>query len=162
MKQIVFFILWFAFFSCNHKSDSIVELQNRIDRLENKHPDTYIPGFGELMSHVQSHHAKLWFAGSNENWKLAKFEVKELKEISADILKYQKDRKESHLIKMIYPALDSVDLAIDQREVGLFKSNYTKLTNACNTCHINTKFKYITIRVPKKNSFENQRFNVTK
>ena len=36
-----------------------------------------MPGFEEFMSNIQAHHAKLWFAGQNHNWKLADFEIHE-------------------------------------------------------------------------------------
>ena len=35
----------------------------------------YVPGLGELMAGQQVRHAKLWFAGENENWRLAAYEV---------------------------------------------------------------------------------------
>ena len=32
------------------------------------------------MGGIQTHHAKLWFAGLNNNWKLAEYEIDEIKE----------------------------------------------------------------------------------
>ena len=32
------------------------------------------------MGGIQTHHAKLWFAGINDNWKLAQYEIDEFKE----------------------------------------------------------------------------------
>src|SRR4051812_46176182 len=40
----------------------------------------YAPGLGEVMSRVQQHHAKLYFAGKAENWDLASYELDEIKE----------------------------------------------------------------------------------
>ena len=40
----------------------------------------YAPGLGEIMGGIQTHHAKLWYAGINDNWKLAQYEIDELKE----------------------------------------------------------------------------------
>jgi hypothetical protein len=36
--------------------------------------NAYTPGFGDLMSSIQVHHSKLWFAGKNQNWALAAYE----------------------------------------------------------------------------------------
>ena len=94
-------------------------LQNRIDSLGKKLADTYKPGFGEFMSGIQAHHAKLWFAGQNQNWKLADFEVHEMMEAIEDIQKYQTERKESQKIGMITPVLDSVNSAIQQKNPGI-------------------------------------------
>jgi hypothetical protein len=36
-------------------------------------PAPYKPGVGELMNSVQLHHAKPWFADENQNWLLAAY-----------------------------------------------------------------------------------------
>jgi hypothetical protein len=162
MKQITILILMLGFFSCNQQSVKIQEVQNRIDSLETKLANVYKPGFGELMSNVQSHHSKLWFAGKNQNWKLAEFEIKELNEIITDIQKYQKERKDSELIEMINPALDSIDLAVKQENSASFISSYSLLTNSCNNCHRLTNFEYNIVKVPDSSPFSNQDFKTEK
>src|SRR3989337_1462790 len=109
MRQIYLIIITFGLFACNQQRDNTKVLQNRIDSLEQKLADTYKPGFGEFMSGIQAHHSKLWFAGQNENWKLADFEVHEIMEAIEDIQKFQTERKESQMIGMINPALDSIN-----------------------------------------------------
>jgi hypothetical protein len=39
-----------------------------------------IPGLGEYMTTIQLHAGKLWFAAKAANWKLAEYELDELKE----------------------------------------------------------------------------------
>lgn len=87
MRPILLIILTLGLFACNTQTDNAKVLQHRIDRLERQLADTYKPGFGEFMSSIQAHHSKLWFAGQNENWKLADFEVHEIMESIADIQK---------------------------------------------------------------------------
>ena len=41
--------------------------------------DRYEPGLGEFMTATQLRHAKLWFAGKNDNWGLAAYEAYEIK-----------------------------------------------------------------------------------
>jgi hypothetical protein len=79
MRQVLLIILTFALFACNQQADNTKILQIRIDSLENKLADTYKPGFGEFMGGIQAHYSKLWFAGKNENWKLAEFEFNVVK-----------------------------------------------------------------------------------
>lgn len=43
------------------------------------------------MNGIQSHHAKGWYAGKNQNWKLANFEVEEIIELIDDIQKFRAD-----------------------------------------------------------------------
>lgn len=158
MKQFFILILTFALFACNRQADQTQQLQNRIDSLEQKLANTYKPGFGAFMSNIQTHHAKLWFAGQNENWKLADFEVHEIRETIEAIQKFQTERKESQKIEMIYPALDSIEKTIKFQNLSLFRHSYTELTNTCNSCHRATDFEFNVVKIPDNLSFSNQDF----
>lgn len=158
MKQILLIILTFGILACNQQTDNTKILQNRIDSLEIKLADTYKPGFGDFMSSIQAHHSKLWFAGQYKNWKLADFEVHELMEAIEDIQKFQAGRKESQMIEMIIPPLDSITNAIQQKNSDLFKSGYTLLTNTCNKCHRAVDFEFNIVKIPESSPFSNQDF----
>ncbi len=120
--------------------------------------DSYKPGFGEFMGSIQVHHNKLWFAGQNENWKLADFEVHELMEAIENIRKYQAERKESRMIGMMTPSLDSVNAAIRSENVTFFNRSYKSLTSACNECHRATEFEFNVVTIPEDPPFSNQDF----
>ena len=158
MKYIIFLFSVLELLSCNQHPIKTEALQNQIDSLKSKLADTYSPGFGEFMSNIQTHHAKLWFAGQNNNWKLADFEVHEIMEAVDDIQKYQTERKESQMIGIINPSLDSVKIAIEQKNHKLFKSSYTLLTKTCNNCHHEANFEFIVIKTPDMQVFSNQLF----
>ena len=158
MKFILLIILSISLFACDEQTENLKILQNRIDSLESKLANTYKPGFGEFMSGIQAHHSKLWFAGQNENWKLADFEVHEIMEAIEDIQKFQTERKESQMIGMINPALDSINNAIQQKNPAFFKRSYTLLTNTCNNCHRATNFEFNVVKIPDTQAFSNQDF----
>lgn len=151
------FIFWVSILlvSCNQQGNNEKALQKRIDSLE---ANSYRPGFGEFMSSIQIHHSKLWFAGKNQNWKLADFEINEIKENLTDIKKYCADRPETKSIGMIDQSLDSISNAIIQKNAALFNSNYTTLTNTCNACHQATNHEYNVIKIPDNPPFSNQDF----
>ncbi len=157
MQQIFLIIITFGLFACNQSTDKIQILQNRVDSLESKLEKTYKPGLGEFMS-IQVHHNKLWFAGINQNWKLADFEVHEIVEAIDDIKKYQNERKETEMIDMIEPPLDSINIAIQQKNPVLFKSSFNLLTTTCNNCHRETKFEFNVVKIPDHPPFSNQDF----
>lgn len=160
MKQALFFTLAMGLFDCNQQPEKTQVLQNRIDDLETKHAATYKPGFGEFMSSIQAHHAKLWFAGQRQNWKLADFEIHELMEAIENIKNYQTERNESKEIGMISPALDSVNKAITHESKEAFISSYRMLTNTCNACHRATAFEFNIVKIPKVQTFSNQEFKI--
>jgi hypothetical protein len=147
-----------VFISCSQSNQRISQLQIQLDSLQKKINETYKPGFGEFMTYVQAHHAKLWFAGQNGNWKLADFEIHEIIEAVDNIKKFETDRKESKLIGMISPALDTVNLAIQQKNLVFFRKSYIALTNTCNLCHRAVNFEFNIVKTPEMQSFSNQDF----
>jgi hypothetical protein len=159
MKIVILFVLLFTLISgCGENSNE--ELRSRIDFLEHKLDSTYKPGFGEFMTYIQIHHAKLWFAGENENWKLADFELKEILETVDDLKKFQSERKETQMVIMLKPVLDSVNLSIQQKNPALFKQTFTSLTNTCNTCHRLVSYSFNRVKIPDTPPFSNQNFSV--
>jgi len=133
-------------------------LQQKVDSLEKKLANTYKPGFGEFMSSIQVHHAKLWFAGQNQNWELADFEMHEIAEAIDAIKEYQTEREESKKVDMLKPSLDAVKDAIDKKDPVLFNSSYLLLTSTCNNCHKAVNFGFNVVKVPETPPFSNQAF----
>ena len=158
MKSIFSILFTVALISCNQQTNQTQVLQKRVDSLEHQLAEAYKPGFGQFMSGIQVHHNKLWFAGQNENWKLADFEIHEIMEAIDDIKKYQNHRKESELIDMLNPDLDNLNIAIEKQDSKLFKSSFVSLTNTCNQCHRNTNFEFNVVKIPDQPPFSNQDF----
>ena len=144
--------------SCKQPDNSNAALQSRIDSLEKKLATTYKPGFGEFMSSIQIRHAKLWFAGKNQNWELADFEMHEIGETLDAIKAYQAEREESKKVDMLKPALDAVNDAIQKKDSALFNSSYLLLTSTCNNCHKAVNFGFNVVKVPDTAPFSNQSF----
>jgi len=161
MKYVTFLALLLLFSACNQqKTNHTQKLQNEIDSLQTALSNTYKPGFGEFMSNIQMHHMKLWFAGKNENWKLADFEINELKENFEAIPKYCADRPESGLVGIIDQPLKDVSKAVQQENLAQFKQSFNVLTTICVSCHKATKHNFIRIQIPDENIFKNQVFDL--
>lgn len=160
LKYLTAIILAIEIFGCNNQVDRIQILQKQIDSLQKKLDNAYKPGLGEFMSGIQMHHIKLWFAGQDQNWNLAQFEIDEIKESLTGIKKYCSDRPETQSIGMIEPALDSISNAIQRKDQVLFKTGYTLLTSTCNNCHQATKHEFNVIKIPDSPAFSDQEFKV--
>jgi hypothetical protein len=148
--------------SCNQNDKKVTELKNKINKLEQQIENSYKPGLGDMMSNIQSHHSKLWFSGKNENWELADFELHELKEGFEDVKKHQAGNDEIKMIGMIVPALENLDISIDEKDLKGFEKNYLMLTNTCNACHKIAKHGFIQIKKPQFQSRHNQEFKKLK
>lgn len=160
MKKIFFLlIIVFGFLACSQPDKDVKEqyLQSKFDSLQ---ANAYTPGLGEFMLGFQVHHAKLFFAGKNQNWALADFEINEIKEAEGNIKKYCSDRPEVKYISMIEVPIQNVLNSIHQKNEDQFKQNFVALTNTCNTCHQTTQHAFNVIQIPDTPPFSNQDFKV--
>lgn len=162
MKILTWLVLSLLFYSCNNSTNNNEVLHKQIDSLQTKIANTYKPGFGEFMSEIQVHHEKLWFAGENQNWQLADFEINEIKESLADIREYCSDRPETKDLQMIDTPIDSINIAIQQKNNKLFKKDFVLLTATCNSCHQATNHGFNVIKLPDTPPFSNQVFKLEK
>lgn len=142
-------------YGCNSNNTA---LQAQVDSLTHQTQKSYKPGLGEFMLGIQVHHAKLWFAGKNQNWKLATFEMGEIQEAVDDIKQYCTDRPEIKSLPILYPALDSLNEAIKAQHLKEFQSAFVGLTKTCNSCHEATHHEFNVIKVPDTSPFSNQDF----
>ena len=132
---------------------------------DEKKPEPYVPGLGEFMtSAVQPHHIKIWMAGHANNWPLAEYEAKELRETFEDIATYQGTWNNFPIAKLaesnLVPPLDEMDKAIKDKNGAVFKKAYDKVTAACNSCHQATQHAFNVIKVPESSPFSDQEFNI--
>ncbi|MDP4263692.1 MAG: hypothetical protein Q8941_14285 [Bacteroidota bacterium] len=158
MKFFAFITIVILIASCNRPNKEAEKMQATIDSLQKQLKETYKPGLGEFMTGIQTHHAKLWFAGQNQNWPLADFEVHEILESLDDIQAYCTERSEIKAIGMIKPPLDSINNAIQQKNLQQFTSSFTLLTNTCNTCHKATDHGFNVVIIPTSLPVVNQDF----
>lgn len=158
MKALLVVLIAISLFSCSPGSSNEALLKNQIDSLQTKLSESYKPELGELMTNIQAHHAKLWYAGQYQNWKLADYEIKELQEIVENIKKYNSDRNEVKLIGMVQGPLTQVSNSIQNRNSKQFEDNFTTLTKTCNACHLATKYEFNVVKIPEGQMFSNQNF----
>ena len=158
MKYLILPVLIMLVTACHQDSDSLRELQMKLDSLQQKVDNAYTPGFGELMSSIQVHHAKLWFAGKNENWALASYEESLIHSALQKIKKYHGGNPDTKPLEMITLPMGSIENAIAQKNLPSFKRNFLFLTNTCNNCHQVTNHGFNKIIVPDNNFTSNQNF----
>lgn len=159
---VIFLLLAFVsclslFSACGGGANN-TQLQAQVDSLNKKLSQTYRPGLGEFMMGIQIHHAKIWYAGKNQNWALANFEVGEIRETLEDVKQYCYDRPEVKSLPIIYPALDSLSNAIKTKSPQAFEKGFILLTKSCNDCHQTTHHEFNVIKTPETPPFTNQEF----
>ena len=134
---------------CNSNTAEAQRLQSQNDSLRLRLNNLYKPGMGELMSNIQLHHSKLWFAGENQNWSLAEYNESLIQSAFRKIQLYHGDQPEAKAASMILPAMDSISNAIREKNKRSFERSFFLMTVTCNNCHAVTSHPFNVITIPK-------------
>jgi len=128
--------------------------------------DFYTPGLGDLMHALQLRHAKLWMAGTAENWELAKFEAHEIHENFERVSRWHADNEDIPMAASIKAYMQPSQYALDQSIAGkdakAFVSAFDRFTQGCNDCHRAAKHDFIVIQRPQADPYGNQRWLPTR
>src|SRR6266436_10109121 len=128
----------------------------------NAEPAPFNPQLSALMSMlIQPRHAKLGLAGKEENWPLAGYALKELKQgflVSARAVPRWKGLPVPDLFDAaVSQPMALLDFAIKAAEPRQFAEAYARLTAGCNACHATTDHPFVVIKPPESGAaFPNQ------
>jgi hypothetical protein len=124
--------------------------------------ESYQPGLGEFMTATQLRHAKLWFAGKQNNWDLAAYEVDEIKEGLEDAARLHPTFggvPVAEMIKTIIdPRIEELEKAVRAKSSAKFSVAFDELTGGCNSCHAGANKPFIRIQRPTAFPLTNQNF----
>jgi hypothetical protein len=132
----------------------------------NADPAPFNPQMSALMNMlIQPRHAKLGLAGQTENWPLAGYALKELKQGFVVIARAVPRWKGLPVPDLFEAAVSQqiavLDFAIKAGEPRQFGDAYGKLTAGCNACHATTDHPFVVIKPPSSaDTFSNQDFGV--
>jgi len=129
----------------------------------NAEPAPFNPQMAALMSMlIQPRHAKLGLAGKAENWPLAAYSLKELRQgfaVAARAVPRWKGLPVGELFDAaVSQPLTLIDFAIKLKYSKQFNEAYDQLTTGCNACHATADHSFIVIKVPEASPFPNQEF----
>ena len=123
-------------------------------------PKTYVPGLEQFMNVILMEHNKLWFAAKARNWRLAEYQLGEIKEVMGDVQDLVPTFKNLPLADMLDAVItndiSALEKSIEAKDYKTFVSGYDKLTQACNACHQGTENEFIVIQRPARPAFTNQ------
>jgi hypothetical protein len=128
--------------------------------------EPYQPGLGEFMTATQLRHAKLWFAGKQNNWDLAAYEIDEIKqglEDAARLFPTFDGIPVAEMIKTIIdPRIEELEKAVRAKSSTKFTAAFDELTSGCNNCHAGASKPFIRIQRPIAPPLTNQNFEPEK
>jgi hypothetical protein len=129
----------------------------------NAEPAPFNPQMAALMSMlIQPRHMKLGLAGKSENWPLAAYYVKELRQGFA-VASRAVPRWKGLPVPELFDAavsqpLTLIDFAVKLKYSKQFTEAYDQLTAGCNACHATTDHSFVVIKVPDASAFPDQEF----
>jgi hypothetical protein len=116
----------------------------------------------DIMTKLQRHANKLFFAGKRENWPLADFYVEEIEETVKEVAKKNildgPVNVSGLMPALILPEILELERAVSQKDVPAFNSHYQALTASCNACHVATRRAYLVIDSPRTPAYDNQHY----
>jgi hypothetical protein len=112
-------------------------------------------GLSELMIAIQLQHIKLWFAGKFGNWRLAAYELDQVK---ANLGQATMRLPAAASRELIERQLSSLRKSIEEKDVAAFTTGYTELTHECNACHRAVGRDFISVQIPLASPFTDQAF----
>ena len=122
----------------------------------------YEPDLSEFMTATQLRHAKLWFAGKDNNWDLAAYEIDEITEGLEDAEKQFPTHDGIPVADMIKanidPVVEELRNAVQVKSSTKFTVAFYKLTGACNACHAAANKPFIRVQRPTEPPLTNQNF----
>jgi len=124
--------------------------------------ESYEPGLGEFMTATQLRHAKLWFAGKQNNWDLAAYEIDEIREGLEDASRLHPSFDGVPVAEMIKtiidPRIEELEKAVRAKSSAKFTVAFDGLTSGCNSCHAGANKPFIRIQRPTESPLTNQNF----
>ena len=129
----------------------------------NADPAPFNPQMSALMNMlIQPRHVKLWLAGKAENWPLAAYALKELRQgffvVSHAVPRWKGLPVPDLVDAAMSRPITLADVAIKLHSAKQFDEAYGELTAGCNACHVTTDNTFIVIKAPEQSPFPNQEF----
>lgn len=103
-------------------------------------------GFDVAMVEVGYRYTELYWAGRDENWGFAQYQLEKIRTAIANGLERRPARATS--ARMIDAPLASVERAIEARDPAAFDRDFDQLTATCNACHRAERVEFVTVAVP--------------
>lgn len=149
MKWIIFTISLLVLYSCENKQEQNAQgewikgtEQEKLETIENQ-----FRGFDMAMMETGYRYQELYWAGQDENWPYAQYQVDKIEKAINNGLERRPKRAASaqHFLNTVLPNMEK---AIKSEDTVIFSQNYNTMTINCNSCHAMEKVPYFKVKIP--------------
>jgi mono/diheme cytochrome c family protein len=118
------------------------DILEKLDTLADQHA-----GFSRTMVEVGYRYSELYWAGEDENWEMAEYQLEHIEEAMHAGFQRRPARKASSQMFMTQ-AVPAVGQAIAARDQDEFREQFQRFTTHCNACHAMEQVGFIQVHVP--------------
>lgn len=153
MKFIFIGIVALLFVSCEKPKDSHAEGEwikgTKQEQIEIK--ERQFGGFGSTMIEVGYRYNELYWAGQNENWDYAEYQLEDMENAMKKGFERRPNREKNanHFMKVSLP---EVMKAVQERSKAKFDKSFEELRISCTACHAMENLPSFVVETPKVNT----------
>ena len=150
MKQTFILILTLGLFACNQKTDKETTQGDWIRGTEKEQIKTIekqFRGFDNAMVETGYRYQELYWAGQDENWEYADYQLDKIKLAIENGLERRPKRAKSaeHFLTYVLPEMKK---SLEKKDVEIFNKNFQTMTINCNSCHSMEKVPFFSVQIP--------------
>jgi hypothetical protein len=149
MKWSISIIALLLLWSCGNKQEQSAQgkwiegtEQEKLETIENQ-----FRGFDMAMVETGYRYQELYWAGQDENWEYADYQIEKIRKAIENGLERRPRRAKSadHFLTVALPEMEK---ALEKRDTVVFNKNFQMLTNSCISCHAMEKVPHFTVKKP--------------
>lgn len=138
-------MLW----SCDNKQEQSAQgkwiegtEQEKLELIESQ-----FRGFDLAMVETGYRYQELYWAGQDENWEYAEYQLEKIRKAIENGLERRPKRAKSaeYFLTVVLPEMG---MALEKRDTVEFNKNFQMLTNSCISCHAMENVPYFTVKKP--------------
>ena len=150
MKQTIILILTLGLFACNHQTEKETAQGDWIKGTEAEQIKTVekqFRGFDNAMVETGYRYQELYWAGKDQNWKYADYQLEKIKIAIENGLERRPKRAKSaeHFLTYVLPEMKK---SFEKKDTVIFNKNFQTMTISCNSCHAMEKVPFFSVQIP--------------
>jgi hypothetical protein len=149
IKHIFYFTIVLLTFSCQQNTTNPAQgkwisgsEQDQIETIERQ-----FRGFDMTMVETGYRYKELYWAGQDQNWEYALYQLEKIKKTIKNGLQRRPKRAKSAEF-FLTSVLPNMKENIQQQDTNIFNQNFDLLTRNCNACHAMEDVAYFTVKTP--------------
>lgn len=150
MKQIFILIVSLGLFACNQQTEKETTQGNWIRGTETEQIKTIekqFRGFDNAMVETGYRYQELYWAGQDQNWEYADYQLEKIKIAIVNGLERRPKRAKSaeHFLNYVLPEMKK---SVESKDTAVFNEGFQTLTINCNSCHAMEKVPFFSVQIP--------------